>query len=64
MKRVDFILYLRQSGCRFVREGAKHSVFLNPSNDFMSTVPCHSEINPFLVRKICKDLGVSAPRSR
>jgi len=64
MKRADFIRHLRLSGCRFVREGAKHSVFLNPENNFMSTVPRHNEINLFLVRKICKDLGVSAPQKK
>ncbi|MHB8710079.1 MAG: type II toxin-antitoxin system HicA family toxin [Minisyncoccota bacterium] len=47
-----------------MREGAKHSVFLNPLNESMSTVPRHSEIKTFLVRKICKDLGVSAPQGR
>ncbi|HEY4498533.1 MAG TPA: type II toxin-antitoxin system HicA family toxin [Candidatus Paceibacterota bacterium] len=64
MKRADFIQHLRRSRCRFVREGAKHSVFLNPSNEFMSTVPRHSEIKTFLAQKICKDLGISAPPGR
>lgn len=47
-----------------MREGAKHSVFLNPENDFISTVPRHVEIDSFLARKICKDLGISAPKGR
>ncbi|HEY4501066.1 MAG TPA: type II toxin-antitoxin system HicA family toxin [Candidatus Paceibacterota bacterium] len=64
MKRADLIRYLRQSGCEFVREGAKHSVFCNPVNDFISTVPRHNEIRSFLARKICKDLGVSPPRRK
>jgi len=64
MKRADFIRHLRISGCEFVREGAKHSVFLNPINDFMSTVPRHNEIKSFLVKKICKDLGIPAPRGK
>jgi predicted RNA binding protein YcfA (HicA-like mRNA interferase family) len=64
MKRVDLVRHLQRNGCRFVREGSKHSVFWNPANDFMSTVPRHSEIDPFMARKICKDLGVPAPRSR
>ncbi|MDO8593822.1 MAG: type II toxin-antitoxin system HicA family toxin [bacterium] len=64
MKRADFIRHLRQSGCEFVREGAKHSVFLNPANNFTSTVPRHNEIEPFLTRKICRDLGVSAPHRK
>ncbi|MEK7086491.1 MAG: type II toxin-antitoxin system HicA family toxin [Patescibacteria group bacterium] len=64
MKRADLIRHLQKSGCRFVREGAKHSVFLNPENDFISTVPRHVEIDSFLARKICKDLGISAPRGK
>jgi mRNA interferase HicA len=64
MKRADLIRHLRSSGCEFVREGAKHSVFWNPENDFISTVPRHSEIDSFMARKICKDLGISAPRGK
>ncbi len=64
MKRADFIRYLRHSGCEFVREGAKHSVFWNPGNGLVSTVPRHVEINPFMVRKICRDLGISAPTKK
>ncbi len=30
----------------------------------MSTVPRHAEINSFLARKICKDLGIPAPAGR
>ncbi|MEK7179485.1 MAG: type II toxin-antitoxin system HicA family toxin [Patescibacteria group bacterium] len=64
MKRADFLRHLRTSGCEFVREGAKHSVFWNPGNDQVSTVPRHSEIKPFIARKICKDLGIRAPHGR
>jgi len=41
-----------------VREGKKHSVFVNPKEERTSTVPRHNEINDFLAEKICKDLGV------
>ncbi|MEK7144898.1 MAG: type II toxin-antitoxin system HicA family toxin [Patescibacteria group bacterium] len=64
MKRADFIRHLRVSGCEFVREGSRHSVFWNPENNLVSTVPRHSEIKAFLTRKICKDLGISTPRSK
>ncbi len=64
MKRADFIRYLRVSGCEFVREGSKHSVFWNPENNLISTVPRHTEIDPFMTRKICKDLGVPVPRRK
>ncbi len=58
MKRNDFIKYLMSKGCVFIREGAKHSVFFNPLIKRISTIPRHNEINNFLVRKICRDLGI------
>ena len=58
MKRVDLIVYLRKNGCVFVREGNRHSVFLNPALSRTSTIPRHAEINTFLGRKICRDLGI------
>lgn len=36
----------------------------NPVNDFTSTIPRHTEINAFLARKICKDLGIQMPKQR
>ncbi len=58
MKRADLIRYLTVHRCIFVREGAKHSVFFNPKTKQTSTVPRHSEVDKFLARKICRDLGV------
>ena len=58
MKRNDFIKYLLNQGCISVREGAKHSVFFNPLVKRSSTVPRHNEINNFLAKKICRDLGI------
>lgn len=58
MKRQRLVRYLLGAGCVFVREGAKHSVFFNPGINRISTVPRHNEINNFLARKICRDLGV------
>lgn len=62
MKRADLVRYLLQSGCRLLREGGAHSVFLNPATNRTSTVPRHREINDFPCRKICKDLEISDPR--
>ena len=58
MKRREVIRHLEQQGCRFLREGAKHTVYFNPKNRKTSTIPRHSEIVDFLVRKICKDLDI------
>ncbi|HEY4493126.1 MAG TPA: type II toxin-antitoxin system HicA family toxin [Candidatus Paceibacterota bacterium] len=58
MKRIVLLKYLRDRGCFLVREGSKHSVILNPSNEKTSTVPRHNEVDNYLARKICKDLGI------
>ena len=60
MKRIVLIKHLLRAGCVFAREGAKHTVFLNPVSKRISTVPRHNEINKFLAKKICRDLGVPA----
>ena len=59
MKRVDLVKHLEKQGCQKVREGAKHTIYINPNTGEISTIPRHVEINKFLARKICKDLSVS-----
>jgi mRNA interferase HicA len=61
MKRTDLIHHLEQHGCAFLREGGRHSVYVNRRTGKSSTVPRHREINDFLARKICKDLEVPMP---
>ena len=61
MKRRDLVGHLELHGCRFLREGGSHSVYLNPTTRKISTVPRHREVNDDLVRKICRDLEVPAP---
>jgi mRNA interferase HicA len=58
MKRVDLIRRLESQGCRLLRDRGKHSVYVNPLNNQTSAVPLHREVNDFLSRKICRDLGV------
>jgi predicted RNA binding protein YcfA (HicA-like mRNA interferase family) len=62
MKRRSLIKHLLRNGCVFAREGARHSVFFNPLMKRLSTVPRHAEINDFLAKKICRDLGVESPK--
>ena len=61
MKRIDFIRHLEAQGCEFLREGSKHTVYVNRQTQRTSTVPRHREINDLLVRKICRDFQVDAP---
>jgi mRNA interferase HicA len=61
MKRVDLIRHIEAHGCRLLRDKGKHSMYVNPANNQTSAVPRHREINDFLGRKICRDLGISEP---
>ncbi len=61
MKRVDLIRHLEVQGCQHLREGSKHSLYFNPKENQTSAVSRHREINDFLVRKICRDLGIPIP---
>ncbi|MEK7585291.1 MAG: type II toxin-antitoxin system HicA family toxin [Patescibacteria group bacterium] len=58
MKRRDLIRHLVDNGCMLVREGARHSVFCNLETSQTSSVPRHTEIDNFLAKKICLDLGI------
>jgi mRNA interferase HicA len=58
VKRVKLLRHLREHGCEFLREGAKHSWWWNPALDQRSAVPRHNEIVDNLARKIRKDLGI------
>jgi mRNA interferase HicA len=64
VKRGDVLRHLKSAGCTLIWEGANHSWFGNPQNGKKSSVPRHSEIDDNLVRKICKDLGISKPEKR
>lgn len=61
MKRVDLIRHLETHGCQLLREGGRHSVYVNRGARKTSTVPRHREINDYLARKICRDLQVPEP---
>ncbi len=61
MKRKDLIRHLKRYGCELLREGAKHTVYVNRKKKKVSTIPRHKEIDENLVRKICKDLEIPLP---
>jgi predicted RNA binding protein YcfA (HicA-like mRNA interferase family) len=61
MKRVALIKYLQQQGCVLLREGGRHSVYVNTANNRTSAVPRHTEIADLLARKICRDLDIPLP---
>lgn len=51
MKRTDLIRHLEKRGCLFVREGGSHTVYKNPLNGKMTSIPRRREIKEFLAKK-------------
>ena len=61
MKRRDLVDHLKAHECELLREGANHSIFVNREARKSSSLPRHREINPYLARKICRDLQIPEP---
>lgn len=53
MKRRAFIKHLRKEGCSLIREGNNHSWWGHSGKNTKSSVPRHTEIDDYLVKKIC-----------
>ncbi|MDA3899096.1 MAG: type II toxin-antitoxin system HicA family toxin [Spirochaetes bacterium] len=58
MKRNKLLKHLHKCSCKLIREGGRHSWWLNPDRNLRSAVPRHTEISDQLANKICKDLGI------
>jgi predicted RNA binding protein YcfA (HicA-like mRNA interferase family) len=56
MKRIDLERKLRIAGCYLKREGASHSLWINPKDGSIEAVPRHTEIKEPLAKKILKNL--------
>lgn len=61
MKRRDLIRYAEKNGCEFLREGGDHTVYVNRKEKRVSTIPRHREIDEYLAKRVCKDLGIPLP---
>ena len=63
MKRRALVKHLRKHGCRFIREGGRHSRWgkMHIGVQLSTSVPRHNEIGKWLVEKICKDLKIPPP---
>jgi mRNA interferase HicA len=57
MKRRDLERKLRMAGCYLKREGTSHSLWINPKNGVIESVPRHTEIKEPLAKKILKNLN-------
>jgi hypothetical protein len=58
LKRQELVRHVESHACQLLREGGKHSVYYNPTNNQTTAIPRHREINEFLAKKICRDLGI------
>jgi predicted RNA binding protein YcfA (HicA-like mRNA interferase family) len=56
MKKSDLEKKLRMAGCYLKREGASHSLWINPKTGVLEAVPRHKEIKEPLAKKILKSL--------
>jgi mRNA interferase HicA len=52
MKRRDLEAHLRRHDCEFLREGARHTVYINVTSGRKAAVPRHNEIKTPTVREI------------
>jgi predicted RNA binding protein YcfA (HicA-like mRNA interferase family) len=64
LKRKDLIKHLEKYGCILLREGAKHSIYINLiDQSWRVTIPRHKEISNLLAIKICRQLGIPTPKN-
>ncbi len=62
MKRRALIRHLEAFGCVLLKEDGKHSRFVSLADKTrQATVARHREIDDFLARAICRQLGVPMP---
>ena len=61
MKRRHLVRHLEHHGCELLREGGKHTVYINGRRDRVTAMPRHRELNEFLARKVCRDLDIPEP---
>ncbi|RLA06562.1 MAG: addiction module toxin, HicA family [Gammaproteobacteria bacterium] len=61
MKRNVLLKHLHKNSCVLLREGGRHSIWQNTTNNKISAIPRHNEIKEFLCYKICKDLEINRP---
>ena len=58
MKRDELIRQITKQGCRLLRSGSRHDIYINPATGQKQPVPRHSEIDNTLAMHIKKYLGL------
>jgi predicted RNA binding protein YcfA (HicA-like mRNA interferase family) len=57
MKQADLVRLLLRRGVVFVRHGANHDWYKNPSTGITEAIPRHKEVKEQLAKKIIKNLS-------
>lgn len=57
MKRKELEKRLRMIGCYLKREGASHSLWINPKTGITEAIPRHVEIKEPLAKQILRNLA-------
>ena len=57
MKRKELEQKLRIAGCYLKREGSSHSIWINPKNGIIETIPRHNDIKEPIAKKILKNMS-------
>ncbi len=58
MNRKEFVRKLLQDGCKLLRRGANHDIYVNPETGRKQPVPRHREIDNNLAKHIRKFLDL------
>jgi len=61
MKLRKLLKHMEANGCYLLRQGGNHTIYHNPANGKISSVPRHREIKNFVAKKICRDLEIDEP---
>lgn len=61
MKRRDLEKHLKNNNCELLREGGRHSIWVNILNNKKTSIPRHKEIDNHLAKEICKQLEIPLP---
>lgn len=64
MKRRKLLQHLHGLGCSLLREGSRHTIYVNRGKNLTTAIPKHPEIVPSLCRKIWRDLDVPVPSEK
>ncbi len=58
MKRGEVLKHFKKYNCELLREGAKHSIYINKTSKKQTTLPRHPDISELLFKAICKQLEI------